>query len=179
MQYKPNYPNMDKLFPQHKIPKIESPTYEKGKSPIELLESQSAYLEKTSKELHDMAQCAKSQADSAKEIAESSKTQAELAIKESQKASKASVTSAVRANISTIVSVLSLILSVFINADKIIKTVQSFLSYLSQLGHWLILKEFHRQSLCLTWCLPFCNFPLSLHKFYECRLYPPLHLLSF
>ena len=50
MQYKPNYPNMDKLFPQHKIPKIESPTYEKDKSPYELLESQSAYLEKTSKE---------------------------------------------------------------------------------------------------------------------------------
>ena len=68
MQYKPNYPNMDKLFPQRKTPKIESPTYEKGKSPIELLESQSAYLEKTSKELHDMAQSAKSQADSAKEI---------------------------------------------------------------------------------------------------------------
>lgn len=86
MQYKPNYPNMDKLFPQHKIPKIESPTYEKGKSPYELLESQSAYLEKTSKELHDMAQSAKSQADSAKEIAESSKMQADVALKTSSKA---------------------------------------------------------------------------------------------
>nr|WP_308497558.1 hypothetical protein [uncultured Agathobacter sp.] len=86
MQYKPNYPNMDKLFPQHKIPKIESPAYEKGKSPYELLESQSAYLEKTSKELHDMAQSAKSQADSAKEIAESSKMQADVALKTSSKA---------------------------------------------------------------------------------------------
>lgn len=86
MQYIPNYPNMDKLFSQPKIPKIEMPTYEKGKSPYELLESQSAYLEKTSKELHDMAQSAKSQADSAKEIAENSKTQADVALKTSSKA---------------------------------------------------------------------------------------------
>lgn len=86
MQYTPNYPNMDKIFPQPKIPKVEVPTYEKGKSPYELLESQSAYLEKTSKELHDMAQSAKSQADSAKEIAESSKTQADVALKTSSKA---------------------------------------------------------------------------------------------
>nr|DAR11124.1 MAG TPA: hypothetical protein [Bacteriophage sp.] len=86
MQYTPNCPNMDKLFPQPKIPEIEVPTYEKGKSPYELLESQSAYLEKTSKELHDMAQSAKSQADSAKEIAESSKTQADVALKTSSKA---------------------------------------------------------------------------------------------
>lgn len=86
MQYTPNHPNMDELFPQPKIPKIEVPTYEKDKSPYELLESQSAYLEKTSKELHDMAQSAKSQADSAKEIAESSKTQADVALKTSSKA---------------------------------------------------------------------------------------------
>lgn len=86
MQYTPNYPNIDKLFPQSKIPEIEAPTYEKGKSPYELLESQSAYLEKTSKELHDMAQSAKSQADSAKEIAESSKTQADIALETSSKA---------------------------------------------------------------------------------------------
>lgn len=86
MQYTPNCPNMDKLFPQPKIPEIEIPTYEKGKSPIELLESQSAYLEKTSEELHNMAQSAKSQADSAKEIAESSKTQADVALKTSSKA---------------------------------------------------------------------------------------------
>lgn len=86
MQYTPNYPNMDKIFPQPKIPKIKVPTYEKGKSPYELLESQSAYLEKTSKELHDMAQFAKSQADSAKEIAESSKMQADVALKTSSKA---------------------------------------------------------------------------------------------
>lgn len=86
MQYTPNHPNIDELFPQPKIPKIEVPTYEKDKSPYELLESQSAYLEKTSKELHDMAQSAKSQADSAKEIAESSKTQADVALKTSSKA---------------------------------------------------------------------------------------------
>jgi hypothetical protein len=86
MQYTPNYPNMDKIFLQPEISKIEVPTYEEGKSPYELLESQSAYLEKTSKELHDMAQSAKSQADSAKEIAESSKTQADVALKTSSKA---------------------------------------------------------------------------------------------
>lgn len=53
MRYEPTHPNMDDLFPQSTIPKM--PTYEKGKSPYELMESQSAYLEKTSKELHDMA----------------------------------------------------------------------------------------------------------------------------
>nr|DAM58491.1 MAG TPA: hypothetical protein [Bacteriophage sp.] len=40
------------------------------------------------------------------------------------------------------------------------------------------MKESHRQSLCSTWRLPFYNFPLSLHKFCECRLCSPLHLLS-
>ena len=54
MRYEPTHPNMDDLFPQSTIPKM--PTYEKGKSPYELMESQSAYLEKTSKELHDMGQ---------------------------------------------------------------------------------------------------------------------------
>lgn len=29
MQYTPNCPNMDKIFPQPKIPEIEVPTYEK------------------------------------------------------------------------------------------------------------------------------------------------------
>nr|DAE82072.1 MAG TPA: hypothetical protein [Bacteriophage sp.] len=105
MQYTPNCPNMDKLFPQPKIPEIEVPTYEKGKSPYELLESQSAYLEKTSKELHDMAQSAKSQADSAKEIAESSKTQADVALKTSSKAD-------IKGWIAVIISILAFVWSI-------------------------------------------------------------------
>lgn len=86
MKYVPNYPDMDNLFPHPKIPNIELPKYEEGKSPCELLESQSAYLEKTSKELHNMAESAKSQANSAKEIAESSKVQSDIAMKTSNKA---------------------------------------------------------------------------------------------
>lgn len=105
MQYTPNCPNMDKLFPQPEIPEIEVPTYEKGKSPYELLESQSAYLEKTSKELHDMAQSAKSQADSAKEIAESSKTQADVALKTSSKAD-------IKGWIAVIISILAFVWSI-------------------------------------------------------------------
>lgn len=105
MQYTPNCPNMDKLFPQPKIPEIEVPTYEKGKSPYELLESQSAYLEKTSKELHDMAQSAKSQADSAKEIAESSKAQADVALKTSSKAD-------IKGWIAVIISILAFVWSI-------------------------------------------------------------------
>lgn len=105
MQYTPNCPNMDKLFPQPKIPEIEVPTYEKGKSPYELLESQSAYLEKTSKGLHDMAQSAKSQADSAKEIAESSKTQADVALKTSSKAD-------IKGWIAVIISILAFVWSI-------------------------------------------------------------------
>lgn len=105
MQYTPNCPNMDKLFPQPKIPEIEVPTYEKGKSPYELLESQSAYLEKTSKELHDMAQSAKSQADSAKEIAKSSKTQADVALKTSSKAD-------IKGWIAVIISILAFVWSI-------------------------------------------------------------------
>lgn len=105
MQYTPNCPNMDKIFPQPKIPEIEVPTYEKGKSPYELLESQSAYLEKTSKELHDMAQSAKSQADSAKKIAESSKTQADVALKTSSKAD-------IKGWIAVIISILAFVWSI-------------------------------------------------------------------
>ena len=52
MKYVPNYPDMDNLFPYPKIPNIDPPKYEERKTPYELLESQSAYLEKTSKELH-------------------------------------------------------------------------------------------------------------------------------
>lgn len=105
MRYEPVYPNMDKLFPQPKIPEIEVPTYEKGKSPYELLESQSAYIEKTSKELHDMAQSAKFQADSAKEIAESSKTQADVALKTSSKAD-------IKGWIAVIISILAFVWSI-------------------------------------------------------------------
>ena len=44
MQYIPNHLNMDNLFPQPKILNIEVPTYEQGKSPYELWESQAIYL---------------------------------------------------------------------------------------------------------------------------------------
>lgn len=118
MQYKPNYPNMDKLFPQHKIPKIESPAYEKDKSPYELLESQHAYLEKTSKELHDMAQSAKSQADSAKEIAESSKTQADIALEASGKAD-------VKGWISVVVSIICALMEFAVHHSEIIDFVKA------------------------------------------------------
>lgn len=118
MQHKPNYPNMDKLFSQHKIPKIESPTYEKDKSPYELLESQSAYLEKTSKELHDMAQSAKSQADSAKEIAESSKTQADIALETSGKAD-------VKGWISVAVSIICALMEFAVHHSEIIDFVKA------------------------------------------------------
>lgn len=117
MKYVPNYPDMDNLFPHPKTPNIELPKFEEGKSPYELWESQSAYLEKTNKELHDMAESAKSQAESAKTIAETSKVQADLAIEESQKASKTSIAAMIRSNISTVVSVSSLILSLVINAN--------------------------------------------------------------
>ena len=118
MQYTPNYPNMDKLFPQPKIPKIEVPTYEKGKSPYELLESQSAYLEKTSKELHDMAQSAKSQADSAKEIAESSKAQADIALETSGKAD-------VKGWISVVVSIICALMEFAVHHSEIIDFVKA------------------------------------------------------
>lgn len=118
MQYTPNYPNIDKLFLQPRIPKIEVPTYEKGKSPIELLESQSAYLEKTSEELHNMAQSAKSQADSAKEIAESSKTQADVALKTSSKAD-------VKGWISVIVSIVCALMEFAVHHSEIIDFVKT------------------------------------------------------
>ena len=118
MQYTPNYPNMDKLFLQPKIPKIEVPTYEKGKSPIELLESQSAYLEKTSEELHNMAQSAKSQANSAKEIAESSKTQADVALKTSSKAD-------VKGWISVIVSIICALMEFAVHHSEILDFVKT------------------------------------------------------
>lgn len=105
MQYVPNYPNLDDMLVKPVIPNVEMPNYEKGKSPYELLESQSAYLEKTSKELHDMAQSAKSQADSAKEIAESSKTQADVALKTSSKAD-------IKGWIAVIISILAFVWSI-------------------------------------------------------------------
>lgn len=105
MRYEPVYPNIDDLFPQPQNPNIETFTYEQGKSPQELMESQSAYLEKTSKELHDMALSAKSQADSAKEIAESSKMQADVALKTSSKAD-------VKGWIAVIISILAFVWSI-------------------------------------------------------------------
>ena len=62
-----------------------SPDCEDGKSPLEMMEYQTSYLEKTSQELHDLADSAKSQADSAKSIAENSRIHAEIAVKQSQK----------------------------------------------------------------------------------------------
>lgn len=118
MRYEPVYPNMDNLFPQPPRPNIEIPTYEKGKSPIELLESQSAYLEKTSEKLHSMAQSAKSQADSAKEIAESSKTQAGVALKTSSKAD-------VKGWISVIVSIICALMEFAVHHSEIIDFVKA------------------------------------------------------
>lgn len=62
-----------------------SPDYEEGKSPLEMMEHQTAYLEKTYQELRTLANSAKSQADSAKSIAENSRIHAEIAIKQSKK----------------------------------------------------------------------------------------------
>ena len=69
-----------------------SPDYEEGKSPLEMMEHQTAFLEKTSHELRNLADSAKSQADSAKSqadsaksIAENSRIHAEIAVKQSQK----------------------------------------------------------------------------------------------
>ena len=118
MRYSINYPNMDDLFPKPQIPDIDFPTYEKGKSPYELLESQSAYLEKTSKELHNMAQSAKSQADSAKEIAESSKMQADIALKTSSKAD-------IKGWISVIVAIICALMEFSVHHSEIIDFVKS------------------------------------------------------
>ena len=118
MQYTPNYPNIDNLFPKPKIPKIEMPTYEQGKSPLELLESQSAYLEKTSEELHDMALSAKSQADSAKQIAESSKKQSDIAFKISNKAD-------IKGWISVIVAIICALMEFAVHHSEIIDFVKT------------------------------------------------------
>ena len=85
MRYIPTRPQLDGFF-NKSVTNIEMPKYEDGKSPIEMLEAQTAFIEQTSKELHDIADSAKLQADSAKEIAESSKTQADVALKTSSKA---------------------------------------------------------------------------------------------
>lgn len=133
MKYVPNHPDMDDLLPHHKIPDIEFPKHEDEKSLYELIESQSAYLAKTSKELHDMAESAKSQAESAKTIAATSKVQADLAVEESKRASKKSIAAMIRSNVSTVVAVASLIFSIVINADTIVHNWQKILSYLIQL----------------------------------------------
>lgn len=118
MQYVPNYPNLNDMFIKPTVPNMEMPNYEKGKSPYELLESQSAYLEKTSKELHDMAQSAKSQADSAKEIAESSKMQADVALKTSSKAD-------IKGWISVVVSIICALMEFSVHHSEIIDFVKA------------------------------------------------------
>lgn len=85
MRYIPTRPQLDRFF-NKSVTDIEMPKYEDGKSPIEMLEAQTAFIEQTSKELHDIADSAKMQAESAKEIAESSKAQSEIAAKTSSKA---------------------------------------------------------------------------------------------
>lgn len=85
MRYIPTRPQLDDFF-NKSVTNIEMPKYEDGKSPIEMLEAQTAFIEQTSKELHDIAESAKMQAESAKEIAESSKAQSETAVKTSSKA---------------------------------------------------------------------------------------------
>lgn len=85
MRYIPTRPQLDDFF-NKSVTNIEMPRYEDGKSPIEMLEAQTAFIEQTSKELHDIAESAKMQAESAKEIAESSKAQSETAVKTSSKA---------------------------------------------------------------------------------------------
>jgi methyl-accepting chemotaxis protein len=85
MRYIPTRPQLDDFF-NKSVTDIEMPKYEDGKSPIEMLEAQTAFIEQTSKELHDIAESAKMQAESAKEIAESSKAQSETAVKTSSKA---------------------------------------------------------------------------------------------
>lgn len=85
MRYIPTRPQLDGFF-NKSVTDIEMPKYEDGKSPIEMLEAQTAFIEQTSKELHDIAESAKMQAESAKEIAESSKAQSETAVKTSSKA---------------------------------------------------------------------------------------------
>lgn len=85
MRYIPTRPQLDGFF-NKSVTNIEMPKYEDGKSPIEMLEAQTAFIEQTSKELHDIAESAKMQAESAKEIAESSKAQSETAVKTSSKA---------------------------------------------------------------------------------------------
>lgn len=44
MQYVPNHPNLDDMFIKPTVPNMKMPNYEKGKSPYELMESQSEYL---------------------------------------------------------------------------------------------------------------------------------------
>lgn len=118
MKYVPNYPDMDNLFPHPKIPNIEPPKYEERKSLYELSESQSAYLEKTSKELHEMAESAKSQANSAKEIAESSKVQSDIAMKASNKAD-------IKGWISVIVAIACAFMEFAVHHSEIIEFVKT------------------------------------------------------
>ena len=70
MQYVPNYPNLDDMLVKPVIPNVEMPKYEKGKSPYELMESQSEYLKNTVPALEKLAQSAQDTAKSAQSLAD-------------------------------------------------------------------------------------------------------------
>lgn len=72
--------NHEKLYKKMQENLSESmPNYADGKSPLEMMESQTDFLGKTSKEIRSIA-------ESAKSIAENSKTQSDIAIQTSKKA---------------------------------------------------------------------------------------------
>jgi hypothetical protein len=89
-----------------------SPDYEEGKSPLEMMEHQTAFLEKTSHELRNLADSAKSQAESAKAVADSSKIQADAAIEQSKLAKETAESSRKYSNISVITSIVSITISI-------------------------------------------------------------------
>lgn len=72
MNYRPNIPDSSIFMPKIEPMKFDSPKYEPGKSPYELLESQTEYLHSTIPPLE--------------KLAESSKIQADLAVETSKKA---------------------------------------------------------------------------------------------
>lgn len=116
MRYIPTRPQLDDFF-NKSVTNIEMPRYEDGKSPIEMLEAQTTFVEQTSKELHDIADSAKLQADSAKEIAESSKTQADVALKTSSKAD-------IKGWISVVLSIICALMEFAVHHSEIIDFVK-------------------------------------------------------
>lgn len=109
MRHIPARPQLDDFFDKS-VTNIEMPKYEDGKSPIEMLEAQTAFIEQTSKELHDIADSAKLQAESAKEIAESSKAQSELAISSANASNNQARFARTMSILSFIVSVLAILM---------------------------------------------------------------------